>query len=104
MMKIFIQTKLVCRIIKYFNWHIYKRYLETTWDLIFYSAIIHFGVEHWSELYISDNVEEKAHAPVPIAEYAHYVNELKANDNEELQKEYDVSNRNKVKRMSIIRH
>ena len=40
---------------------------------------------------ILDGVEEKAHPPVPIAEYAYYVNELKANDKEEFEKEYNVS-------------
>jgi hypothetical protein len=36
-------------------------------------------------------VEEKAHSPVPLAEFSHYVKELKANDNHEFQKQYDVS-------------
>ena len=34
------------------------------------------------------------HPPVPVAEFAHYVNEMKANENYEFQKEYDVSNGN----------
>ena len=61
-------------------------------------------VEHWFELYILDDLEEKAHPPVPIPEYAHYVNELKENDNEEFEKEYDVSNGNKMKNMFIMRN
>jgi hypothetical protein len=34
------------------------------------------------------------HPPVPVAEFEHYVNEMKANENYEFQKEYDVSNGN----------
>ncbi|CAB4001321.1 receptor-type tyrosine- phosphatase S-like isoform X11 [Paramuricea clavata] len=37
----------------------------------------------------NDDVEENVHPPVPVAEFAHYVNEMKANDNYEFQKEYD---------------
>ncbi|CAB4029490.1 receptor-type tyrosine- phosphatase S, partial [Paramuricea clavata] len=35
------------------------------------------------------HVEENVHPPVPIAEFEHYVNEMKANENYEFQKEYD---------------
>jgi hypothetical protein len=34
------------------------------------------------------------HPAVPVAEFAHYVNEMKANENYEFQKEYEVSNGN----------
>ena len=36
-------------------------------------------------------VEENKHPPVPVAEFAHYVNELKENDNYAFQSQYDVS-------------
>ncbi|CAB4034452.1 receptor-type tyrosine- phosphatase delta-like, partial, partial [Paramuricea clavata] len=37
----------------------------------------------------ADDTEKKEYPPVPVAEFAHYVNELKANDNCEFQKQYD---------------
>ncbi|CAB4035390.1 receptor-type tyrosine- phosphatase S [Paramuricea clavata] len=40
-------------------------------------------------IYLNENVEENVHPPVPIAEFEHYVNEMKANENYEFQKEYD---------------
>ncbi|XP_028402584.1 receptor-type tyrosine-protein phosphatase F-like isoform X2 [Dendronephthya gigantea] len=38
----------------------------------------------------SGNVDRKGHQPVPIAEFAHYVNELRENENHEFQKEYNA--------------
>ncbi|XP_028417344.1 receptor-type tyrosine-protein phosphatase F-like [Dendronephthya gigantea] len=35
-------------------------------------------------------IDEKTHSPVLIADFAHHVNELKANENYEFQKEYDA--------------
>ncbi|CAB3995581.1 receptor-type tyrosine- phosphatase epsilon-like isoform X1 [Paramuricea clavata] len=37
----------------------------------------------------ADDDQGKAHPPVPVAEFAHYVNELKANEKHEFQKQYD---------------
>ncbi len=42
-------------------------------------------------LFISGHVDETKHPLVPVAEFAHYVNEMKANENYEFQSEYDVS-------------
>jgi hypothetical protein len=40
---------------------------------------------------ISGFVEETEHPAVPVAEFAHYVNEMKARENYAFQGEYDVS-------------
>ena len=43
--------------------------------------------------FFQENADEKAHPPVPVEEFAHYVNEMKENDYDAFQKEYDVSTR-----------
>ena len=40
---------------------------------------------------LKGDTDGKKHPPVPVEEFAHYVNEMKANNNYEFQKEYDVS-------------
>ena len=42
-------------------------------------------------LFLLEKVNQEKHSPIPVAEFAHYVSELKANDNYEFQSEYDVS-------------
>ena len=57
------------------------------WLYYLYSAWIY---------YCTGRIKKKKYPPVPIAEFAHHVNELKANKNLEFQKEYDVSVKQKT--------
>ena len=40
---------------------------------------------------LKGNADGKKYPPVPVEEFAHYVKEMKAKDNYEFEKEYEVS-------------